>query len=232
MFIFDEDEEYRFFYKNGFEKFKVFFMDSLENKIEKIELQRNKYSVVYKIKINDINYILKEFIDNPKEKNMLYIKNKIYKSSARRLFIKTKELEDKGYNNLCPCYFVAEKKNSKKIRSFVIMEYIVGIEVDKIKGKSDLLKENLYLALRELHNQEIVSGDPNPTNFIINETKEIKLIDINAKRANFIKITKDIERFNRDFETQFGWDFWFWKYYKNYKHFIKKWSENEKDNNT
>ncbi|MGL5123929.1 MAG: lipopolysaccharide core heptose(II) kinase RfaY [Fusobacteriaceae bacterium] len=222
MYLQEEDKKYIYLYEDGFEKFKNIFINLLDDKIEKLELQRSKYSIVYKLEINGTNYILKNFLDNPKEKNIRYIKKKIFKTSAKRIFLKTKELERKGYKNLCTCYFVAEQKKNKKIKNFLIMKYIVGVEVDTIKEKSNFLKRKLYLALRELHNYGIVSGDPNPTNFIINEKNEMKLIDINAKKASFIKIVKDIERFNKNFETQFGDDFWFWRYYKKYKSFMKK----------
>lgn len=219
MYFQNESDEYRFYYEDGFEKFEKIFRDYLENKIKKTELQRNKYSIVYKIEVNEEVYILKEFIDNPKEKIKFWIKNKIFKTNARRLFLKTKEMENKDFINLCTCYFAAEKNNSKRIRSFIIMEFIDGVEVDNIKNKTYLLKENLYLNLRLLHKKGIVSGDPNPTNFFVTKKNEIKLIDITAKKATFFRIINDIERFNRDFETEFGDDFWGWKYYR---YFIKK----------
>lgn len=157
------------------------------------EYKNDKRSYIAVIEFRGSKFILK-FPKNevriPQRKIMTLLK----KGEALNTYDRTNKYQEKGLDNLCDIYAVGVKRKYGMISdSFMIMEYIYGIETQPEK-KEDI--DLLMRGLKKLHSYGLKHGDANPRNFIIEKsTGNLKIIDTQLKKDVF-KIGRNYDYVN------------------------------------
>lgn len=152
-----------------------------------------------------------------------YVRHAVEKKTNRHVAIKTSRgntscnLLKKEYNllkrladdNIIKVYDFTE--DVSKNEAYLIMEYFEGLNLDEYIEKNGVLSEKdsaivLYQVLSSvqyLHELGIAHRDIKPENILINEDKEIKIIDFNISKARNSQVVSWGEsKFTSVFHTQ------------------------------
>lgn len=195
--------DFNLYIENGDEKFKEIFSRFISKEIESEVVAQNKYSSVYFLEFNGVKYVLKKFNENPKKKITRGLECIFFKSTARKMFDKSQASHKAGFSKVVKIYLAADKKEIVTKESYILMEFIDGIEVEKLGRLNNSFKTRLFNVLEKMHEHNIISGDPNPKNFILSKDGRIRIIDFTKRDKNPFYCGKDIGIFNRIYETNF-----------------------------
>jgi serine/threonine protein kinase len=102
-------------------------------------------------------------------------------------------------------------EDESKMESYLIMEYFKGKSLDQfVEDNSSLNEEEakfilhqLISSVRSLHELGIAHRDIKPENILLNDEKEVKLIDFNISKANSgSSVSENESKFTSVFHTQ------------------------------
>ena len=142
------------------------------------EFKNDRRTYVAKISIDNKYFILKRILKNKKIKKYLsFFKNSESLSTLMNVHL----YKNNGINELVDILGVGlEKKNGIVINEFFITEYCEG---EKISKDKELLK--VISVLDKIYLNGRFHGDCNPGNFILDEQKNIKILDTKLKKMYF-----------------------------------------------
>lgn len=143
--------------------------------------------------------VLKVFV--PKHKKLeRFLKSFIKRDYYENLIIQTDRLKAEGISSINDCYLLAEAKIMNYAWAYIMLiEYIEGVELHEYEFIPSEIITEIRLSINELHEHNMVSGDPHRGNFIV--TKDgVRMIDLSGKRANAMLKAKD----RLDLERHYG----------------------------
>nr|WP_318383577.1 lipopolysaccharide core heptose(II) kinase RfaY [uncultured Enterobacter sp.] len=154
-----------------------------------------------------------------------FLKSFFKRDYYENLIIQTDRLWSEGVKSVNDYYLLAEAKRLNYSRLFIMLiEYIEGTELEEIQTISEEIKAQIKQSIAELHEHDMVSGDPHKGNFILSHNA-IRLIDLSGKKANLVRKAKDRLDIERHFKiTNEIKDIGFYRLVIKTKirHFIKK----------
>lgn len=175
--------------ENNYKGFRIFYYESkylilakkiIDNEIKiKNELKNTKRNYVAEIQSENKSFVLKESRNEyriPQRKIMTLFKKGEALSTLINLhkLIYEKKIEEIAEPFLC----IVKRKNGMISYSALVMEKVEGL-IDR-NYLDDVIK-----VVKKLHNYKVYHGDFNPSNFLIEKSGKIKLIDTQGKKMWF-----------------------------------------------
>lgn len=182
---------YSVFIKDGDLFYENIFLDFLSNKIKVLKVFRTiEDTKVVLIDTARGPMVLKVFV--PKTKKLeRFLKSFFKKDYYENLIYQTDRVWNEGVRSVNDQYLLAEAKILNYAHVFIMLiEYIKGTELERLDTISAGVKEQIRASIDELHQHDMVSGDPHKGNFIVTE-QGIRLIDLSGKKSSALRKAKD-----------------------------------------
>lgn len=217
-------EGFEVFVKENDSSYKELFLDFLNYNIKIKKVFRSiEDTKVFLVDSFRGPVVIKVFV--PKAKKVeRFIKSFVKRDYYENLIIQTDRVRNEGINSVNDYYLLAEKKINHYTHIYImIIEYIEGKELHEFNTIPNEILNKIEASIHELHEHNMVSGDPHHGNFIISDN-EVRLIDLSGKKCNAVRKAKD----RIDLERHFGInnykkDYGYYKltYKKKVRYFIK-----------
>lgn len=175
--------------KKKYKEYDLYFYDSFYEELLKLILE-NKVKIINVLKENRRSYIAviewkkKKYIIKESRNEYKLIQKKILTLFKKPEFVITLEninrlIYKEGIKEYAEPYgAIIKRKNGMICFNLLLMEY-VGEEVFP-----DTL-ENMMEIIKKIHEKGYYHGDFNPSNFILKENGELKIVDTQGKKMRF-----------------------------------------------
>lgn len=167
----------------------------LEKKIPSQSLTNKKTRAVWLIEVNDTKYIVKWTVQRLKqlhEKTKYYFKGSYYPNLQKRIAVAKKN----GCDTVGDIYVVAENKQKTFIETYLLVEYVEGIQLYLLGDNYINYKNSIQKAVKQLHQHGLASCDLNHYNILIDDNK-IKFIDLSDNGIFAVAKAKDARQLKR-----------------------------------
>jgi len=191
MIVSKKINNFKVYIKDGNKIYEEVFNDFLNNRLNVIKVFRS----IEDTKVSLINtphgkFVFKVFV--PKEKKLeRFLKSFVKGDYYLNLLLQTDRVRNEGVKFPNDFYLLAEKKIFNYASVFIMLiEFVEGVELSDIDDLSIDIRTEIKTKMIELHQHNMVSGDPHKGNFILSQDG-IRIIDLSGKACNAKRKAKD-----------------------------------------
>ncbi|STQ73040.1 lipopolysaccharide core heptose(II) kinase RfaY [Hafnia alvei] len=191
MIVSKSIKNFKVYIKDNNEIYENIFRDFLNNDLDVIKVFRS----IEDTKVSLINtphgkFVFKVFA--PKEKKVeRFFKSFVKGDYYLNLLLQTDRVRNEGITFPNDFYLLAEKKIFNYASVFImIIEFVDGIELSDVEDFNENIRTEIHNKMNELHQHNMVSGDPHKGNFILSQDG-IRIIDLSGKACNAKRKAKD-----------------------------------------
>lgn len=107
------------------------------------------------------------------------------------LLLQTDRVRNEGVTFPNDFYLLAEKKIFNYASVFIMLiEFVDGVELSDVQDFDENIRTEIQSKMIELHQHNMVSGDPHKGNFILSQDG-VRIIDLSGKACNAKRKAKD-----------------------------------------
>lgn len=191
MIVSKKINNFKVYIKDNNKIYEEVFNDFLNNRLNVIKVFRS----IEDTKVSLINtphgkFVFKVFV--PKEKKLeRFLKSFVKGDYYLNLLLQTDRVRNEGVKFPNDFYLLAEKKIFNYASVFIMLiEFVEGVELSDIDDLSIDIRTEIQTKMIELHQHNMVSGDPHKGNFILSQDG-IRIIDLSGKACNAKRKAKD-----------------------------------------
>lgn len=190
MIVSKNIKNFKVYIKDNNEIYENIFRDFLNNNLDVIKVFRS----IEDTKVSLINtphgkFVFKVFA--PKEKKVeRFFKSFVKGDYYLNLLLQTDRVRNEGVTFPNDFYLLAEKKIFNYASVFIMLiEFVDGVELSDVQDFDENIRTEIQSKMIELHQHNMVSGDPHKGNFILSQDG-VRIIDLSGKACNAMQSEK------------------------------------------